>query len=133
MKARISVETFRRNVSALRPLGDRQAYAAISQPLDRTWNKRRGRRSRGTSLPVVVIVRTPLAFERAPTVDTMKYRPYTGPKCTVMDPEDKGMLDLNRLRGIFPPILTPQQDDESVDHASLGRLVSYLLDQGVHG
>jgi 4-hydroxy-tetrahydrodipicolinate synthase len=43
------------------------------------------------------------------------------------------MLDLNRLRGIFPPILTPQHDDESVDHQSLGRLVRYLLDQGVHG
>jgi 4-hydroxy-tetrahydrodipicolinate synthase len=43
------------------------------------------------------------------------------------------VLDLNRLRGIFTPILTPQDDDESVDHASLRRLVTYLLDQGVHG
>jgi 4-hydroxy-tetrahydrodipicolinate synthase len=43
------------------------------------------------------------------------------------------MLDLNRLRGIFPPILTPQQDDEAVDHTSLRRLVTYLLVQGVHG
>jgi 4-hydroxy-tetrahydrodipicolinate synthase len=43
------------------------------------------------------------------------------------------MLDLNRLRGIFPPILTPLRDDESIDHTSLRRLVSYLLDQGVHG
>ena len=38
------------------------------------------------------------------------------------------MLDLARLRGIFPPILTPVTDDEDVDHESLGSLVRYLLD-----
>jgi 4-hydroxy-tetrahydrodipicolinate synthase len=43
------------------------------------------------------------------------------------------MLNLERLHGIFPPILTPLTDDEDVDHPSLRRLVSYLLDQGVHG
>jgi 4-hydroxy-tetrahydrodipicolinate synthase len=43
------------------------------------------------------------------------------------------MLDLERLHGIFPPILTPQTADEEVDHPSLRRLVTYLLDQGVHG
>ncbi len=42
-------------------------------------------------------------------------------------------LELNRLQGIFPPILTPQLEDESVDHASLRRLVQYLLAQGVNG
>ncbi len=43
------------------------------------------------------------------------------------------MLQLDRLHGIFPPIVTPLTDDEEVDHASLRRLVAYLLDQGVHG
>src|SRR5689334_20310000 len=43
------------------------------------------------------------------------------------------MLDLNRLHGIYPPILTPQTDDQEVDHPSLRRLVDYLLGQGVHG
>ena len=43
------------------------------------------------------------------------------------------MLDLNRLRGIFPPILTPLTPDERVDRASVKSLVSWLLDEGVHG
>ena len=43
------------------------------------------------------------------------------------------MLDLERLHGIVPPILTPQTDGEEVDHRSLSRLVNYLLNQGVHG
>jgi 4-hydroxy-tetrahydrodipicolinate synthase len=43
------------------------------------------------------------------------------------------MIDLERLRGIFTPILTPLTEDDEVDHASLRRLVSYLLDQGVNG
>lgn len=43
------------------------------------------------------------------------------------------MLSLDRLHGIVPPILTPLTDDEEVDHASLRRLVHYLLDLGVHG
>ena len=43
------------------------------------------------------------------------------------------MLDLNRFHGIFPPILTPLTDDEEVDHASLRRLVNYLIDGGVNG
>jgi 4-hydroxy-tetrahydrodipicolinate synthase len=43
------------------------------------------------------------------------------------------MLDLNRLHGIFTPILTPLTDQEDVDHPSLARLVNYLIDLGVHG
>lgn len=43
------------------------------------------------------------------------------------------MLDLDRLHGIFTPILTPLTDEEDVDHPSLGRLVNYLIGQGVHG
>ncbi len=43
------------------------------------------------------------------------------------------MVNLDRLHGIFTPILTPLTDDEDVDHPSLRRLVSYLIDLGVHG
>jgi 4-hydroxy-tetrahydrodipicolinate synthase len=43
------------------------------------------------------------------------------------------MLNLDRLHGIFSPILTPLADDEEVDHTSLRRLVTYLLGQGVQG
>lgn len=43
------------------------------------------------------------------------------------------MVDLERLHGIFPPIVTPLTADDDVDHASLSRLVEYLLGQGVHG
>src|SRR5579884_2974199 len=42
-------------------------------------------------------------------------------------------MNLDRLHGIFTPILTPLTDEEDVDHPSLQRLVNYLIDQGVHG
>ncbi len=37
------------------------------------------------------------------------------------------------LRGVFPPVLLPMTGAGAVDTASLGRLVSHLLDGGVHG
>lgn len=37
------------------------------------------------------------------------------------------------LHGIVPPILTPLNADESVDEAGLRRLISRLIDGGVHG
>lgn len=43
------------------------------------------------------------------------------------------MLDLNRLHGIVPPILTPMNEDESPDFESLASLVDFLIDNGVHG
>lgn len=43
------------------------------------------------------------------------------------------MLELSRLRGIFPPILTPLTDQEEIDLPSLRRLIEYVLDGGVHG
>lgn len=42
-------------------------------------------------------------------------------------------MDLSRLHGIFPPILTPLYEDQRIDHESLGSLVEYLLGEGVHG
>jgi len=42
-------------------------------------------------------------------------------------------MDLSRLHGIFPPILTPLQDDQRIDHESLASLVDYLIGEGVHG
>ena len=45
------------------------------------------------------------------------------------------MVDTNdkQIRGVIVPILTPLNDDESVDTASLRRLVNYLIDNGAHG
>jgi 4-hydroxy-tetrahydrodipicolinate synthase len=37
------------------------------------------------------------------------------------------------LRGVFPIVVTPFQDDGSVDYDSLDRLVDHLLAQGAHG
>ena len=37
------------------------------------------------------------------------------------------------IRGVMIPILTPLKPDETVDTASLRRLVNYLIDNGVHG
>ena len=42
-------------------------------------------------------------------------------------------MDLGRLHGIVPPILTPLNEDQSVDHESLARLVDHLIGEGVHG
>jgi 4-hydroxy-tetrahydrodipicolinate synthase len=38
-----------------------------------------------------------------------------------------------RLKGIFVPMLTPLRADETVDEASLRRLVDFLVGAGVHG
>lgn len=43
------------------------------------------------------------------------------------------MVDLGRLQGIFPPVLTPLNDDETVDARSLASLIEYQLGEGVHG
>lgn len=43
------------------------------------------------------------------------------------------MLDLARLRGIFPPTLTPLTPEERVDLDSVRSLVDWLINQGVHG
>ena len=42
-------------------------------------------------------------------------------------------MDLTTLHGIVPPILTPLNEDQSIDHESLARLVGSLIDDGVHG
>ena len=43
------------------------------------------------------------------------------------------MTTQKKFQGIIVPILTPLNGDESVDVASLRRLVDYLLDAGVYG
>ena len=43
------------------------------------------------------------------------------------------MLDLARLRGIFPPTLTPLTADGRVDRDSTRSLVNWLIEEGVHG
>jgi 4-hydroxy-tetrahydrodipicolinate synthase len=43
------------------------------------------------------------------------------------------MLDLERLHGIVPPILTPIRADETIDLGSLRRLIDFLIGEGVHG
>jgi 4-hydroxy-tetrahydrodipicolinate synthase len=47
--------------------------------------------------------------------------------------EEAIMLDLSRLHGIVPPVLTPLNDDDTVDLRSLAALLEHLIDQGVHG
>jgi 4-hydroxy-tetrahydrodipicolinate synthase len=42
-------------------------------------------------------------------------------------------MDLTRLHGIFPPVLTPLHDDQRIDHESLAALVDHLIGEGVHG
>jgi 4-hydroxy-tetrahydrodipicolinate synthase len=37
------------------------------------------------------------------------------------------------IKGVIVPILTPLNNDETVDRGSLRRLVNYLIDNGVHG
>src|SRR5579864_6937508 len=42
-------------------------------------------------------------------------------------------MEPSRLQGIFVPMLTPLNDDETLDEASLRRLVDFLIGAGVHG
>ncbi len=42
-------------------------------------------------------------------------------------------MDLTRLHGIFPPVLTPLHEDQRIDHESLASLVDHLIGEGVHG
>jgi len=42
-------------------------------------------------------------------------------------------MQLSRLQGIFVPMLTPLNADETLDVASLQRLVDFLVQAGVHG
>jgi 4-hydroxy-tetrahydrodipicolinate synthase len=42
-------------------------------------------------------------------------------------------MSLTRLQGIFVPMLTPINADETVDEASVRRLVDFLIGAGVHG
>lgn len=42
-------------------------------------------------------------------------------------------MDLDRLHGIVPPLVTPLREDGQIDHESLGRLVDYVIEAGVHG
>jgi 4-hydroxy-tetrahydrodipicolinate synthase len=41
--------------------------------------------------------------------------------------------DRSSVHGIFPPILTPMNEDESVDVASTKKLVQFVVANGVHG
>ena len=42
-------------------------------------------------------------------------------------------MDLPRLHGIVPPLPTPLNSDESIDKASLARLIDFQVEAGVHG
>ena len=39
----------------------------------------------------------------------------------------------HEIKGVIVPILTPLNNDETVDKDSLRRLVNYLIENGVHG
>ena len=43
------------------------------------------------------------------------------------------MSDLSRYHGIVTPMVTPLDDQERVDVASVRKLVNFLIDNGVHG
>jgi 4-hydroxy-tetrahydrodipicolinate synthase len=42
-------------------------------------------------------------------------------------------MDLNLLKGIYVPILTPMTEEENVDYARLRKHVNFLIDNGIHG
>ena len=43
------------------------------------------------------------------------------------------MGDHTQLQGILPPVLTPLNEDETVDEHSLAALIDYQISEGVHG
>lgn len=42
-------------------------------------------------------------------------------------------METPRLHGIVPPLPTPLNEDETVDHGALARLVEFQVEAGVHG
>ncbi len=43
------------------------------------------------------------------------------------------MLDIDDLRGVIPPIVTPVREDEDLDEQGLKNVIDYVLQGGVHG
>src|SRR5437588_12352208 len=43
------------------------------------------------------------------------------------------MLDVQRLRGIIPPVASPMHPDGRFDVDSFRRLIDFLIAEGVHG
>jgi len=43
------------------------------------------------------------------------------------------MFDLNDLKGVIPPIITPVDTNENVDAIGLQRIIDHVLNGGVHG
>lgn len=43
------------------------------------------------------------------------------------------MFNIDDLKGVIPPIITPVDADENVDEAALKRVIDHVLDGGVHG
>ena len=43
------------------------------------------------------------------------------------------MITKTPLSGIIPPLVTPLKDNETLDTASLERLIEHLIAGGVHG
>src|SRR5438477_10502908 len=48
-------------------------------------------------------------------------------------PAEEAIVGMAPFQGIFCPMLTPLHRDETVDQASLRRLIDFLVDGGVHG
>ena len=47
--------------------------------------------------------------------------------------DEVNVMDLGRLHGSVPPLVTPLREDGQIDHESLARLVDYTIDAGGHG
>ena len=43
------------------------------------------------------------------------------------------MLNINDLKGVIPPIITPVDADENVDEQGLKRVIDHVINGGVHG
>src|SRR6202165_3403352 len=48
-------------------------------------------------------------------------------------PAEEALLAMTPFHGIFCPMLTPLNHDETIDQASMRRLIDFLIDGGVHG
>lgn len=42
-------------------------------------------------------------------------------------------FEISRVHGIVVPVITPLNEDESIDESSLHKVINYLLEAGVHG
>ena len=52
---------------------------------------------------------------------------------SILSEEDVKKMDINFIRGVIPPLITPVDSNEHVAEKDLRAFIEYVLNGGVHG